>query len=77
MMTASIRGVVPSDVATGAKVELKIVSAKNAVPVSPIMVGVTKAAVLHPNLEKIFLPINIIPNVTVPVADEKLPMKAE
>ena len=42
-----------------------------------LTVGVTRAANLQPNLAKIDLPRSIIINVTVPVAEEKLPIKAE
>jgi hypothetical protein len=40
-------------------------------------VGVTKAAILHPNFWKMVRPSNIITSVTTPVADEKFPIKAE
>mmetsp|Transcript_23673 Transcript_23673/g.66857 ORF Transcript_23673/g.66857 Transcript_23673/m.66857 type:complete len:253 (+) Transcript_23673:223-981(+) len=75
--TASINGVVPSNPATGAMAPENMLSMKKERPVTPIMVGVTRAPARHPNLEKIVLPRSIITNVTVPVADEKLPMKAE
>jgi hypothetical protein len=42
-----------------------------------LTVGVTRAATLQPNLAKIDLPISIINKVTVPVTEEKFPMKAE
>lgn len=44
---------------------------------SVLTVGVTRAANLQPNLAKIDRPRSIIINVTVPVAEEKLPIKAE
>lgn len=49
----------------------------NMTAVDTLTVGVTRAANLHPNLEKMERPKSIITNVTVPVADEKFPMKAE
>ncbi len=39
-----------------------------------LTVGVTRAAFLQPNFSKIVLPRSIIPKVTVPVAEEKLPI---
>ena len=40
-------------------------------------VGVTSAAERHPHFWKMNLPNIIITRVTIPVADEKLPIKAE
>mmetsp|Transcript_15854 Transcript_15854/g.34354 ORF Transcript_15854/g.34354 Transcript_15854/m.34354 type:complete len:80 (-) Transcript_15854:1261-1500(-) len=54
-----------------------MLSAKNESPVTPKLIGVIKAATLHPNLAKIVRPKSIITNVTTPVAEEKLPIKAE
>lgn len=76
-ITANMRGVVPRVAVMGAKKSENRVSPKNPNPVTPIMVGVTRAANLHPNLEKMVRPSNIMTRVTVPVADEKLPMNAE
>jgi hypothetical protein len=42
-----------------------------------LTVGVTIAANFQPNFSNMVLPRSIITRVTVPVADEKLPMKAE
>ena len=42
-----------------------------------LTIGVTSAANFHPNFWKIVLPSSIINSVTVPVADEKFPIKAE
>lgn len=72
--TPSINGVVPNAAATGANAGANNVNAKNAVPVTPIIVGVTRAAFLQPNFSKIVLPKSIIISVTAPVAEEKLPM---
>lgn len=76
-MTASMSGVVPKTDAIGPSDPEKILRAKKARPVKPIMDGVTRAAVRQPNRAKMERPINIIKRVTVPIAEEKLPMKAE
>ena len=75
--TANIRGVVPRALVKGAKNAGNIFNAKNERPVTPNIVGVTNAATLHPNFEKIERPRSIMINVTAPVAEEKLPIKAE
>lgn len=52
-------------------------SQEQELPVVKSVMGVIMAATPHPNFLNTTLPANIIRSVTMPVAVEKLPMKAE
>lgn len=71
--TAAMRGVVPKKDRRGAKVFSKRIREKNPAPVRARTVGVTRAAVVHPNFWKMKRPRIIITRVMVPVAVLKLP----
>lgn len=68
-----MRGVVPKNESTGAKVPSNRIKEKNPAPVSASTVGVMRAAVVQPNFWKINRPKIIMIRVMEPVAVLKLP----
>ena len=75
--TASIRGVVPIFVATGAHQFGLRMREKKPAPVVRSTVGVTRAANPHPRRLRIVRPASIMAIVQAPVADENVLRKAE
>merc|ERR1719327_135963 len=75
--TAAIRGVRPSMARLGSSAVPLRTSRKKPTPVAARTTGVMRAATPHPYFLKMKREASIMVKVTVPVAAEKSPMKAE